>query len=389
MSRGPGFEEESIIAARYRGDVDARRLDAARDAARAADVDALLITPGPDLIYLTGYDAIPLERLTCLVVPREGKPSLVAPGLEVPAAEASPIGTMGLPIHGWAETDDPYRLVATLVPGAERVALADSMAAAKVLRLRDAMPQAMQVLAGPVLRELRMIKEPDEVEHLRRAGHAIDRVHEQVADLLRPGRTEREVGEDIAEAILEAGHERVDFVIVASGPNGASPHHELSDRRIELGDPVVVDIGGTMPSGYCSDSTRTYAVGHAPDDFVAYYRVLQQAQQAAVDAVRPGVSAESVDAAARDVLTEAGYGEYFIHRTGHGIGLETHEEPYIVTGNSEPLRTGMAFSVEPGVYLPGRHGARIEDIVVVTPDGVDPLNRTTHDLVVVDHSFSA
>ena len=369
--------------------MDARRLDAARDAARAADVDALLITPGPDLIYLTGYDAIPLERLTCLVVPRDGKPSLVAPGLEVPAAEASPIGAMGLPIHGWAETDDPYRLVASLVPGAERVALADSMAAAKVLRLRDAMPQAMQVLAGPVLRELRMIKGADEVEHLRRAGSAIDRVHEQVADLLRPGRTEREVGEDIAEAILEAGHERVDFVIVASGPNGASPHHELSDRRIERGDPVVVDIGGTMPSGYCSDSTRTYAVGHAPDDFVAYYRVLQQAQQAAVDAVRPGVSAESVDAAARDVLTEAGYGEFFIHRTGHGIGLETHEEPYIVTGNSEPLRAGMAFSVEPGVYLPGRHGARIEDIVVVTPDGVDPLNRTTHDLVVVDHSFSA
>ncbi len=288
MSGRPGFNEKSIQPARYRGAVDARRLDAARDAARAADVDALLVTPGPDLIYLTGYDAIPLERLTCLVVPREGKASLVAPGLEVPAAEASPIGAMGLSIHGWAETDDPYRLVASLVPGAERVALADSMAAAKVLRLRDAMPQAMQVLAGPVLRELRMIKEPDEVEHLRRAGQAIDRVHEQVADLLRPGRTEREVGEDIAEAILEAGHERVDFVIVASGPNGASPHHELSDRRIELGDPVVVDIGGTMPSGYCSDSTRTYAIGHTPDDFVAYYRVLQRAQQAAVDAVRPG-----------------------------------------------------------------------------------------------------
>ena len=347
--------------------MDSRRLDAARDAARAADVDALLITPGPDLIYLTGYDAIPLERLTCLVVPRDGEPSLVAPGLEVPAAAASPIGAMGVPIHGWAETDDPYRLVASLVAGAERVALADSMAASKVLALRDAMPQTMQVLAGPVLRELRMIKGPDEVEHLRRAGRAIDRVHEQVVELLRPGRTEREVGEDLAEQILEAGHERVDFVIVGSGPNGASPHHELSDRRIEVGDPVVIDIGGTMPSGY--DSTRTYTVGHAPDDFVAYYGVLQRAQQTAVDAVRPGVTAESVDAAARHVLTEAGYGEHFIHRTGHGIGLETHEEPYIVRGSQVQLRSGMCFSNEPGLYIPGEFGVRLEDILYMTSSG--------------------
>ncbi len=314
---------------------------------------------------------------------------MVAPGLEVPAAQASPLGSLGISIHGWTETDDPYALVAKLTPGAELVALADSMAAAAVLRLRDAMPQTRQQLAGPVLRELRMVKSQSEIEHLRRAGRAIDSVHEQVPDLLRPGRTEREVGDDIAEAILAAGHLTVDFVIVASGPNGASPHHELSDRRINVGDPVVVDIGGTMPSGYCSDSTRTYAVGHAADDFLAYYAVLQDAQRFAVESVRPDVTAESVDAAARNHITEAGYGEHFIHRTGHGIGLETHEDPYIVQGNTEQLRAGMAFSVEPGIYLPDRHGARIEDIVVVTGDGVESLNNTTHDLVVIDPAFSS
>ncbi len=369
--------------------VDGRRLAAAQETARRAGVDALLVTPGPDLLYLTGYHAIALERLTCLVVPAAGDPVLVAPGLEVPAAQASPLGSLGISIAGWAETDDPYALVASLTTGAEVVALADSMAAAAVLRLRDAMPGAKQQLAGPVLRELRMVKSQGEINHLRRAGQAIDSVHEQVPDFLRPGRTEREIGDDIAEAILAAGHLTVDFVIVASGPNGASPHHEVSDRRIDVGDPVVVDIGGTMPSGYCSDSTRTYAVGHAPDDFLAYYGVLQQAQRAAVQSVRPGVSAESVDAAARDLISEAGYGERFIHRTGHGIGLETHEEPYIVQGNAELLRAGMAFSVEPGIYLPDQHGARIEDIVVVTDDGVESLNNTTHDLVVVDSAFSS
>ena len=367
---------------------DRSRLEGAQRAARSAAVDALLVTPGPDLLYLTGYQAIALERLTCLVVPAHGDRVLVAPNLEVPAAQASPIGQLGVQIRGWHEAENPYAIVHELTSGAKAVALSDSMAAAAVLRLRDAMPGVHQQLAGPVIRELRMIKSAAEIQHLRQAGRAIDRVHEQVPDLLRPGRTEQEVAEDIAEAILEAGHVSVDFVIVASGPNGASPHHEVSDRRIRAGDAVVVDIGGTMPSGYCSDSTRTYAVGFAPDDFLAYYGVLEKAQRRAVESTRPGVTAESVDAAARSVIAEAGYGEHYIHRTGHGIGLETHEEPYIVEGNAEVLREGMAFSVEPGIYLPGRHGARIEDIVVVTVDGVESLNNAPHELVVVDPAFS-
>lgn len=359
------------------------RLARARDATRAAEIDALLISPGPDLRYLVGYDAIPLERLTCLVVPADDDPFLVAPQLEVAAAQASPVGGLDLEVVGWGETEDPHRLVATRVGSTGTVAVADDMAARQVLRLRTAMPRVEQVLAGRVLRELRMRKTPSEIEALARAGAAIDAVHAHVPAWLRAGRTEREVGRDIAEAIVAAGHVRVDFVIVGSGPNGASPHHELSDRVIEPGDPVVVDIGGTMADGYCSDATRTYCVGQPPAEFSSAYDALQRAQAAAVAHVRPGVSAESVDAVARDVLSAAGLADRFIHRTGHGIGLETHEEPYIVEGSTELLEPGMAFSVEPGVYFPGHYGARIEDIVVVTDDGVRSLNLRPHDLEVV------
>jgi Xaa-Pro aminopeptidase len=361
----------------------AARLERARLAARATEVDALLITPGPDLRYLVGYDAIPLERLTCLVVPADGDVRVVVPGLEKPAALASPIGELGIDVLTWGETDDPYALVASLLPEHARVALDNHMWAEKVLRLRAAMPAAEQLLAGTVLRELRMRKTPDEVESLRRAGAAIDRVHARVPEWLRAGRSEREVGRDIADAIVAEGHVRVDFVIVASGPNGASPHHELSDRVIEQGDPVVVDIGGTMPDGYCSDETRTYSVGEPPAEFSAYYAVLLEAQLAACAHVRPGVTAESVDAAAREVIAAAGYGERFVHRTGHGIGLETHEEPYIVSGNTEVLEPGMAFSIEPGIYLPGQHGARIEDIVVCGEAVGERVNLRPRELVVI------
>ncbi len=361
----------------------AARLERAELAARATEVDALLITPGPDLRYLVGYDAIPLERLTCLVVPSHGDPRIVVPALEKAAALASPIGELGIDVLTWGETDDPYALVASLLPEHSRVALDNHMWAEKVLRLRSAMPSSEQLLAGTVLRELRIRKSPDEVEALRRAGAAIDRVHAQVPQWLRAGRTEREVGKDIADAIIAEGHVTVDFVIVGSGPNGASPHHELSDRVIEAGDPVVVDIGGTMPDGYCSDETRMYSVGEPPAEFAEYYAVLLAAQEAACAYVRPGVSCESVDAAARQVIADAGYGDHFIHRTGHGIGLETHEEPYIVSGNTELLEPGMAFSIEPGIYLPGRHGARIEDIVVCGETAGERVNLRPRELVVL------
>lgn len=361
----------------------ADRLSRARAATDAASLDALLITPGPDLRYLTGYDALPLERLTCLVLPANGSPTLVVPALERPAAEASGIGAE-IEIADWQETDDPVALVAGMLPGASRIGLNDQMWAEKVLRFRDAMPQAEQLLAGPVLGELRMRKSPDEVDALREAAEAIDRVHARMAEWLRPGRTEHDVSPDISDAILTEGHVRTDFAIVASGPNGASPHHEPGDRVIEVGDPVVVDIGGTTEAGYCSDETRTYAVGEPPSEFVKSYDVLLQAQIAACEHARPGVSAESVDAVARDVLTDAGLGEYFVHRIGHGIGMESHEEPYLVAGNSLVLEPGMAFSIEPGFYLPGQFGARIEDIVVCTDDGAERLNQRPRELAILD-----
>jgi Xaa-Pro aminopeptidase len=359
------------------------RIARAGRAAAAAGVDALLLTPGADLRYLSGYDAHPLERLTCLVVRGTAEPVLVVPRLEAPMAADSPAGDLvEIATHG--ETDDAFALVAALVGAASRVGVADRMWAQHVLRLRAAMPATEQVVASTVLRDLRMRKTPGEVEALRQAGEAIDRVHTRMGEWLRPGRTESAVGRDVADAILAEGHVKVNFVIVGSGPNGASPHHHLSEREIQPGDPVVVDIGGTTADGYCSDCTRTYVAGaDAPADFGRYYGVLQEAQAAAVAAVRPGVTAAAVDAVARDLIGGAGYGEFFIHRTGHGIGLEEHEEPYIVAGNDLPLEPGMAFSIEPGIYVPGRHGARIEDIVVVTDDGVEALDAVPHDAVVV------
>ncbi len=353
----------------------------AQQLAAERGIDALLITPGANLRYLTGYHALPLERLTCLVLPTAGEPTLVVPALERPAAEAS---GLDLAIASWGETDDPFALVAGLVGDAATIGVDDHMWAERVFALQHALPSAHLALAGSVIQELRMRKEPAEVDALRDAGAAIDRVHTRMGEWLRPGRTERQVGADIARAILDEGHETVDFVIVGSGPNGASPHHELSDRVIESGDPVVVDIGGTTPAGYCSDSTRNYlAGGQAPAGYAAGYAALAAAQQAQRDHARPGVTAESVDAVGREILADAGYGDLFIHRTGHGIGQETHEEPYIVAGNTLVLEEGMAFSIEPGFYVDGRYGARIEDIAVCTADGLEVLNHTPRELIVL------
>ena len=360
----------------------ATRLAEVAAATRAASLDALLLTPGPDLKYVTGYAAHQLERLTCLVIPADGAPLLLVPRLEEPAAHASPAGKLDLEIVGWDETDDPYALVAGRLGEVRAVGLADRMWALMVLRLRAALPGARQELASAALRSLRARKSPAEIDALRAAGAAIDRVHARVPGWLRPGRTEADVAADISDAILAEGHASVDFAIVASGPNGASPHHTASDRVLQPGDTVVVDIGGTMPSGYCSDCTRTYAIGQPPAEVAAYYQVLQAAQEAACASVRPGAVAQDIDAAARLPITAAGYGEYFVHRTGHGIGLETHEDPYIVAGNAEPLEAGHAFSVEPGIY-PGPSGARIEDIVVCTADGYERLNNVSRDLLVV------
>jgi Xaa-Pro aminopeptidase len=363
------------------------RLQAARAVAGEVGADLLVLTPGSDLRYLTGYSAHAMERLTAVAVPRAGEPFLVVPRLEAPMVDASPAGALGLEVLAWDETDDPFALLAAtatarLGSAPVRVAVGARTWAEHALGVQRALPGCSLELAGPVLDRLRMVKTPAEVAELALAGAAIDRVHARMPAMLRVGRSEAEVGADIARAILEEGHVGVDFTIVGSGPNGASPHHELSGRVVEAGELVVVDIGGETASGYRSDCTRTYVVGGSATAEVAeWYGVLQAAQEAATAAVRPGVTAEQVDAAARSVIEEAGWGEHFIHRTGHGIGLDTHEAPYIVAGNQIPLEPGMAFSVEPGIYLAGRCGARIEDIVVCTDDGVRTLNDGPRELV--------
>jgi Xaa-Pro aminopeptidase len=358
-----------------------------RRAARAAadgGVDALLITPSPDYAYLVGYNAPALERLTCLVVPVDGSPVLVLPRLEEPLARER-LGALGddVELVPWDETDDPIRAVQALVGPARRVAVQDQMWARFALRLGAALDPAELVPAGKTMAELRRVKDAEEIERLRGAAAAADRAMLGITQERLSGRTERDVSRQIRELLLAEGHDDAGFAIVASGPHSASPHHEAGTRTIGAGDAIVLDIGGTR-EGYASDTSRTAFVGDPPADFASLFAVLREAQSAACEAVRPGVPAAEVDAVARDIITDAGYGEAFLHRTGHGIGMETHEEPYIVASNPEPLVAGNAFSVEPGIYVRDTWGARIEDIVVCTDDGGERLNTTPTELYVVD-----
>lgn len=373
--------------ARFSTDVYAHRLREAAAGAAAAGLAGLIITPGYDLRYLVGSRAQTFERLTALVLPADGSaPTVVVPRLELAALRESAVPELGVTVRDWVDGEDPYALVAAALGGAgtrsPATAVTDSMPALHLLPLADVLG-TVPVLATDVLRRLRMIKDPAEVDALRKAGAAIDRVHARVPEFLVPGRTEADVAADIAEAIVAEGHSEVAFIIVGSGPNGADPHHECSDRTLAAGDIVVVDIGGPYAPGYNSDSTRTYSLGEPDAEVARRYAVLQRAQADAVAAIRPGITAEAVDAAARDVLAAEGLAEAFVHRTGHGIGLSVHEEPYIVAGNDITLEPGMAFSVEPGIYFAGEWGARIEDIVIVTGDGVESVNNRPHDLVVV------
>ncbi len=365
----------------------AARRDRARGALCAADLDALLITPGANLRYLTGYTGSPsTERITCLVLPADGPAAVLVPELERPLA-AEHVGAAGddvVELHTWAETEDAIaRLLALLPRPASSVGVDEQMWAGRSLALRAGRPDVEQVSAAEVMKQLRMRKSDEEIAALRRAAAAIDSVHAEMAQWLKPGRTEREIAADLADAIVQAGHSRADFVIVASGPNGASPHADASDRVVTEGAPVVVDIGGPMPDGYNSDSTRTYVLGEPPEEFARSYEVLLTAQQEQCAAVRPGRTAAELDALGRSIIADAGYGELFIHRTGHGIGLEVHEHPYIVAGNDLELTQGMAFSVEPGIYHPDRYGARIEDIVVCTASGGERLNQRPRELGVL------
>ncbi len=357
------------------------RIGRVRAQMAALDVDALLLSVGADLPYLAGYRAMPLERLTMLVLPAEGDATLLVPGLEAARVEERP-SVFGL--ETWGETDDPIVRVDELLGGARRAAIGDQTWAQFVVALLRQRSSLELVRGSEVTGPIRMRKDAAEVEALAAAAAAADAVQEQLRDGTIPleGRREAEVAADIARGLLDAGHDVVNFTIVASGPNAASPHHEAGDRVIRSGENVLFDIGGTRED-YCSDITRCVHVGEPPAAFAELYDVLHAAQAAGVAAATAGTPAQDVDRACRRVIDDAGYGEYFIHRTGHGIGIDAHEDPYIVEGNELPLEVGHAFSVEPGIYVPDTWGARLEDIVVVTEDGPRALNQVDHGLAVV------
>ena len=356
-----------------------KRVDAARELLAESDIDVLLASVGSDLPYLIGYEAMPLERLTMLVVPQSGSPELIVPELEAPRVAPMPAV---FDIRSWGETDDPVAMAAEALGGVRTAAISDQTWSVFLLRLQSALPSTDFRSAQPISQALRIRKEPAEIELLRRAAAAVDRVAGRLAGMRFSGRTERELADLVAAMTLEEGSDVATFKIVAAGPNSASPHHEPRNRVIATGDSVVVDFGGKV-GGYCSDTTRTFHVGEPSAEYAEVYEVVRLAQQAGVDSAQPGVPCEAVDNAARRIVNDAGYGEFFMHRVGHGIGLDGHEDPYLVSGNGAMLEPGMTFSIEPGIYLPGRFGIRIEDIVACTESGPERLNVSARELVVV------
>src|SRR4051812_3633095 len=346
-------------------------------------LSGVLVTPGPDLVWLTGYQPTAItERLTVLVLTPDQSPTLVVPTLERPDAEGA-VGAGGLSIVDWADGEDAFQRARGFIPDSATMGIADSAWALHLLGLQDAVPGSSYRSLTQSLPMLRAVKDANELARLKAAGAAADATYEQILGVRFAGRRETDVAADLARLLREFGHEQVDFTVVGSGPNGANPHHEAGERLIEAGDAVVLDFGGLM-DGYGSDTTRTVCVGEPSAEVREVHEIVREAQQAGVEAVRPGIACQEIDRAARKVITEAGYGERFIHRTGHGIGTTTHEPPYMIEGEEQPLLPGMCFSVEPGIYLAGRFGVRIEDIVTVTETGWLRLNNTERRLRLVE-----
>lgn len=363
-------------------DYAARMRRAVADATRAG-LDGLLVMPGPELVWLTGYRPTAItERLTVLVLAHDREPTLVVPALERPDAESAP-GAANLTMVAWTDGEDPFAGAVALMRGAATWGISDSAWAMHLLGLQQAVPGSSYRSLTQSLPMLRAVKDTAELARLEAAGAAADATYEQILGVRFAGRKEIEVAADLARLLREFGHEQVDFTVVGSGPNGANPHHEAGDRTIEVGDAIVLDFGGLM-HGYGSDTSRTVCVGEPSDEIREVHEIVLQAQQAGVEAVRPGIACQEVDRAARAVITDAGYGEQFIHRTGHGIGTTTHEPPYMIEGEEQPLVPGMCFSVEPGIYLAGRFGVRIEDIVTVTGTAGRRFNNTSRELQIVE-----
>ena len=357
------------------------RIERVRTVMAARGIDALLLSVGHDLPYLTGYHAMPLERLTMFVLPRDGKASLIIPKLEAPRVVDMPSVFTLVP---WGETEDPVALTDKCLGNAKTIAVGDQMWARFLVDLLGHRASAKYVRAQLVMSALRATKDQAEIDALIAVGAAADRVAVQLQSGQIPlaGRTEAQVSADISARLIAEGHDKVNFAIVAAGENAASPHHHPGSRVIQHGEIVLCDFGGTM-NGYCSDITRCVYLGDIPSDIAEAYAVLKEAQAVGVSSAIVGATCESVDARTREVIDRGGFGEYFVHRTGHGIGMEEHEDPYMVSGNTEVLAPGHAFSVEPGIYIPGKWGMRLEDIVVATENGPLPMNKVNHDLVAI------
>jgi len=370
------------MAREFTADDFAARMERAGRAAQDAGLSGVLVTPGPDLLYLTGYAPIAItERLTMLVLAADREPAMIVPVLERPDVESAP-GRSTLTLSDWADGADPYEAAAPLLDPEGRYAISDAAWSMHLLGLQRSLPRSEYVAMTEALPMLRAVKDADELERMTTAGEAADAAFYDILGVRFAGRPETEIGADLVDALESHGHSEVEFTVVGSGPNGANPHHDLGTRVIEEGDMVVLDFGGLV-DGYNSDTSRTVHVGEPTDEERDVHGIVQEALQVAFDAVRPGVACQEIDRAARKVIADAGYGEQFLHRVGHGIGLTSHEPPYMVEGEELRLEPGMCFSIEPGIYLRGRFGVRIEDIVVVTENGARTLNNTPRELQIV------
>lgn len=370
----------------------ADRLARARALMGNENIDFLVVGPSADLRYLLGSKQRTSERLALLVVPRKGHAHMVLPAFEAPSLPDLPEDVQ---ITTWGESDNPAALVSGLVKSATGVAsesaavtigVSDRVWAVFLLQLQEELSEAIFKRGASALSALRLTKTPEEIRLLRQSGLVADEVFNEIIGRPFAGRSELEIGQEISSLLEARGLEVEHIPIVASGPNSASPHHHTGTRILQKGDPVVLDFGGTW-EGYYSDITRMVFVGEEPrpgSEERRVYEAVAAAQEKAVKAAKPGMACEELDAVARDHLVTAGYGPYFNHRLGHGIGLDGHEQPYLVQGNKTRLESGMAFSIEPGAYLPGKFGVRVEDCVVLGQDSAERLNNASREIVVVD-----
>lgn len=372
--------------------VYSKRLEQARSHMHAHGLDFLLVGPGADLLYLLGAQSRQTERLTLFILTPDGPAHILLPGFE--AATLPPLPG-DVQVTTWGESDNPARMAARIMssssgsqPGGlhSTCGVSDTLWSVFLLRLQAELPLAAFTTAGPVLALMRQLKDEREIELLAASSAVTDEVFTAICDRPFVGRSELEVAREITSMLEARGLSVPGLPIVASGPNSASPHHHTGERVIQSGDMLVLDFGGTL-HGYYSDITRTVFVGEAPQEDserLRVYNLVARAQDAAVQTGRPGMTCEQLDSVARDILAEGGYGAFFTHRLGHGIGLDGHEPPYLVQGNGTLLRPGMAFTIEPGLYLPGDFGIRIEDTVILTSDGIRRLNNVSRDVVIVN-----